>query len=138
MSSQVIREMLEGKKRPENYELMALTRKGLQKSAVVDVARAFGMSGEEFCRLLPISWRTIQRYQADRLMDSHLTDHLVRLVMIFAQVVDVFGTPEDAAGWLKTPILALGSAQPIEFLDTNAGIQIVKTILLRIEHGVFS
>lgn len=138
MSSQVIQEILSGKKKPDNYELMALTRKGLPRSTVDDVARAFGMSGKEFCRLLPVSWRTLQRYPPDHLLDSHLTDHLVRLVMVFAQVFDMFDAPEDAAEWLKTPIRALGNKQPIEFLDTSAGIEIVRTILLRIQHGVFS
>lgn len=90
-------------------ELVAIVRKGLPRGAIDIVASAFGMSPKELCKLLPVSWRTLQRYEADHLLNSHLTDHLVGLVMILYQVVDVFGTPESAAEWLKTPIGALGT-----------------------------
>lgn len=56
----------------------------------------------------------------------------------FRKRTRIFGTPESAAEWLKTPIGALGNAQPIEFLDTFAGIEAVKADLMRLKHGVVS
>ncbi|WP_081431804.1 antitoxin Xre/MbcA/ParS toxin-binding domain-containing protein [Geobacter metallireducens] len=37
---------------------------------------------------------------------------------------------EGAAEWLKASILALVGAKPIEFFDTRAGLEVVRTILL--------
>jgi putative toxin-antitoxin system antitoxin component (TIGR02293 family) len=59
-------------------------------------------------------------------------------MMVFARTVSVFDTPANAAEWLRTPIWALNGTSPIERLDTSDGINLVKKILLRIEHGVFS
>ncbi|GLI37557.1 DUF2384 domain-containing protein [Geobacter hydrogenophilus] len=137
MSIQVIQEILEGKKAPEERELVAIVRKRLPRGVIDIVARAFGMSPKELCKLLPVSWRTLQRYEADHLLDTHLTDHLVGLVVIFYQVVDVSGS-ENATEWLKTPNWALGNAQPIEFLDTFAGMAVVNVNLMRLKHGVVS
>lgn len=138
MGDHILKQILEGNERPNEYDLLALTRKGLSRSAVDDVARAFGLSENELCELLPISWRTLRRYQPDQLLNSHVTDHLICLVMLFARIVDVFGTPEKATLWVKKPNPALGDTLPSELLDTYAGIEIVRDCLIRIEHGVYN
>lgn len=67
----VIQEILEGKRAPEERDLVVIVRKGLPLGVIDIVARAFGMSPKELCKLLPVSWRTLQHYGADHLLDSH-------------------------------------------------------------------
>lgn len=138
MSYQALAEVLETGEPPNSNTLISLTRKGLPRRTVDNLAHALGMSVGEIARLLPISLRTLQRYQNKQLLDKDLSDHLIQITKVFARAVEVFGTQQQAALWLKSPIMALGNVRPIEMLDTSTGAELVTTILGRIEYGVYS
>jgi Protein of unknown function (DUF2384) len=50
----------------------------------------------------------------------------------------VFGDNQAADKWLTQPNLMLDNKAPIDLLDTPAGFNIVRTLLLRIEYGVLA
>ncbi|WP_145024811.1 antitoxin Xre/MbcA/ParS toxin-binding domain-containing protein [Geobacter argillaceus] len=137
VSNSTVKSILEGKEHLNQQALVNLTRKGVPRSVVDDVARAFGLSMDQLCALLPISWRALRRYQPDQLLNSHVSDHLVCLIVLFARIVNVFGTPDKATRWVKISNPYLGYAPPMELLDTCAGMELVKDCLARIEHGVY-
>lgn len=137
VSNSTVKSILEGKEHLDLRVFVNLTRKGVPRSVVDDVARAFGLSMGQLCALLPISWRTLRRYNPEQLLNSHVSDHLVCLIMLFARIVNSFGTPEKATRWVKTSNPSLGYAPPVEFLDTCAGMELVKDCHIRIEHGVY-
>lgn len=62
-------------------------------------------------------------------------DHVAR---IQARAEDVFGEPEKAALWLNRQNRLLNDQTPLEAIQTDTGLQLVMTILGRIEHGVYS
>lgn len=61
-----------------------------------------------------------------------------RVARIRAEAVRVFGTEAKAVGWLNTPHRLLDDQTPLEAIKTDLGLQMVTTILGRIEYGVFS
>jgi putative toxin-antitoxin system antitoxin component (TIGR02293 family) len=138
MSYKALAEVLEIIEPPDSSALISLTRQGLPRRTIDNLANALGVSVGEIARLLPVSLRTLQRYQNKQLLDKDLSDHLIQITKVFARAVEVFGTPQNAAQWLKSPILALGSVPPMEMLDTSTGVELVTAILGRIEYGVYS
>jgi putative toxin-antitoxin system antitoxin component (TIGR02293 family) len=57
-------------------------------------------------------------------------------VELFAE--RVFGSEEKAEAWLQTPSSALSGQHPVDLLREAAGLEIVRELLARIDHGIFT
>jgi putative toxin-antitoxin system antitoxin component (TIGR02293 family) len=60
-----------------------------------------------------------------------------RVLAIFAYADRVFGRREKAQRWLREPCRAISNVVPLDLLDSDAGAQLVKDELIRIEHGIY-
>ena len=120
------------------YDLMLLSRKGLFKSAIDSLAQLLELSNKELVDYLPISERTLQRYEEDRKLSPELSDHVIQLARVYARAEEVFGDRDKAVQWLKYPNYALGAVTPISCLDNFSGIQLIMDELGRIEYGVYA
>ena len=58
------------------------------------------------------------------------------IVEVTTRAMEVFGSREKALRWLKAPVRSLGDQSPLSLLDTQEGIERVKDVLGRVEHGV--
>ncbi|OGU09018.1 MAG: hypothetical protein A2075_24670 [Geobacteraceae bacterium GWC2_58_44] len=116
---------------------MELTRHGLPGSAIDTLAEGLGITILELSRYLHVSGRTLMRHR-EKLLDKHLSDHLITVGIVVARCTELFQDREKGARWLKTPSVALGNCRPLDLLDTTAGATMVLNLLGRIEHGVFS
>jgi putative toxin-antitoxin system antitoxin component (TIGR02293 family) len=87
-------------------------------------------------RILGVSERTMQRKQvlSERLGPA-ASDRLARIDRIYTLAVEVFGSGEKAAEWLKRPSRALANESPLNLLDTDAGTQKVERELRQIQYG---
>ena len=117
-------------------ELAALVRAGLPSTALAFLAKQFAVG--EIYRLVG-SPRTLQRKRAagDRLSPDE-SDRLARLARVVARAEEALGSTQKAHHWLKRENRALGGAQPLSLLDSDAGALAVENVLGRIEHGVYS
>jgi putative toxin-antitoxin system antitoxin component (TIGR02293 family) len=57
---------------------------------------------------------------------------------ILAKATDVLGSPANAQAWLESPAIALDQAKPLQLMDTSTGKEMVRTLLTRIEYGVYT
>ena len=64
-------------------------------------------------------------------------DRAERVARIRARAEEVFGEPNKAALWLNRPNRSLSHQTPLEAIQIDTGLQLVMTILGRIEHGVY-
>lgn len=76
----------------------------------------------------------VQRLIAEALWSVKLVNPIVEVT---ARAIEVFGSREKALRWLKAPVRSLGDQSPISLLDTQEGIDRVKDVLGRVEHGVW-
>jgi hypothetical protein len=65
-------------------------------------------------------------------------DCLVDLTRVLTRIEGVFGSETKAWRWIQTPCGALGGQPPGQFLGTEQGQEEIETILVRIEHGIYS
>ena len=57
---------------------------------------------------------------------------------VTGQAVEVLGSREAAERWLSTPAMGLDQRQPIELLQSSEGTDLVKTLLTRMDFGVYA
>lgn len=120
------------------FNLIELSRIGVPRQALDNLAKALQTSPLEIAKFLPVSQRTLQRYESSEKMSPAISDHVIQIASVLARAIEVFGDADNAADWLKESNMALGGDAPLSLLDTYSGIKVVLGELTRTEHGVIS
>jgi len=90
-------------------------------------------------KAMGISERTLQRAKrADRPLDSNASDRSLRLAAVAEQAIEVLGSQEAAERWLAAPAMGLDQRRPIDLLQSSEGTELVKTLLTRMDYGVYA
>jgi putative toxin-antitoxin system antitoxin component (TIGR02293 family) len=98
---------------------------------VISMSQVLGVMG--------ISERTFQRAEArSRPLDPNASDRAMRLATVTTQATTVLGSLANAEQWLTSPELSLDGHRPIDLLQSTAGTELVKTLLGRMEYGVYA
>ena len=71
-------------------------------------------------------------------LDPNATDRVLRLASVTDQAIDVFGSREAAERWLSSPAMGLDQRMPIDLLHNAEGTEMVKTLLTRMDYGVYA
>lgn len=129
--------LLSGEKISQS-QFVEFARKGVDKKFMLELSKVLGITIAAMSMYLPVSTRTLQRSTADRLFPKNLSDSLLHIAEIYRKTFEVFENKDNAIDWLFSENLALGGKKPMDMVDTIEGIQLVKDILIRIEHGIFS
>jgi putative toxin-antitoxin system antitoxin component (TIGR02293 family) len=130
---QVLRQPLQSR-----LDLIALSRKGVPKEAVVHLAHFLSCTLHDLVDLLPVTERTLQRYTLQQPLNRMLSEHILQLAEVAARGVDVFGEKAPFLAWLHHPNLALGNHTPLSLLSSRFGVEMVLDELGRLEHGVIA
>ncbi|WP_102958562.1 type II RES/Xre toxin-antitoxin system antitoxin [Mangrovicella endophytica] len=95
---------------------------------------------DKVARALGMSVRTVQRLKSApaKTVSTEVSGRTWSFAQVLAQATEVFGTQEEAERWLESPAVAFDGAKPIDLLDTPTGLDMVRTVLSRIEHGVYT
>ncbi|MBI3697502.1 MAG: DUF2384 domain-containing protein [Acidobacteria bacterium] len=131
-------EKIVGRKACSPLLLVRTVRQGLPYSALETLMSTLGLSRQEASHILSLPLRTLDRRKKQRRLHAGESDRLYRLASLAAHAVEVLGSAEDAARWLRHPNRALGRAVPLELLDTEIGARQVDEILGRIQFGMYS
>lgn len=94
---------------------------------------------ETVLKTMGISERTLQRARAAaKPLDSNATDRSLRLAAVTEQAIEVLGSQDAAERWLASPAMGLDRRRPIDLLRSSEGTVLVKTLLTRMDHGVYA
>lgn len=119
-------------------DLVNLTRAGIFKKAVTNMAARFGITQEKICDLLHISTRNFQRIKEDTHLDVYTSEQVIEMAHVYTKANKIFLTEEAVKQWFQTSNYALGNQKPLDLLDTSFGVKMVNDVLGRIEYGVYS
>ena len=122
----------------EPVTMYGLANKGISKSDFLSFVAESGLNITEFSSLLPVSKRTIEKVKDHDLLSPQVSDRLLSLISLYQFGYQVLGDKDAFKTWLMTPILALSSKRPVDFLNNETGISLVRDLLGRLEHGVYS
>ena len=118
-----------------------LVAKGLGVAEARQVLAGFIVIDEkQFYSVLGITPRTMQRRaaSASKTLDANASDRALRLVSVMRQAEEVLGSQEAAERWLSSPAIGLDQRVPIDLLQSSEGTIMVKTLLSRMEYGVYA
>ena len=117
-------------------DLIALSRKGVPKKALVQLAHFLSCTVHEIAVLLPVTERTLQRYTPQQPLNQVVSEHILQLAEVAAKGVDVFADKAAFVAWLHHPNTALANHTPLSLLSSRFGAEMVLDELGRLEHGI--
>jgi len=119
--------------------ILKAIQKGFRWKSFERFVENIGLPAEMIADLIGIPKRTLARRKTEGRLKPDESDHLLRLVRVFAKALELFdGDAEAARLWLTDLNMALGNIAPIDFARTEIGAQEVEHLVGRIQHGVFS
>ncbi len=122
----------------KRQDLIALSKHGVTKTALMNLARCLALTMAQLAQLLAVSERTLQRYPPAKHFNPLVSERALRLAEVVARGVEVFGDQDHFLAWMNQPNVALGSRTPLSLLGSIFGTEMVLDELGRIEHGVVS
>lgn len=111
---------------------------GLPTHIVRDLLGTFhDISEERLLKAIGLSNKTLQRRAESRLGLRH-SDAAIALIEVTDLAEHMLGTRSLAERWLAQPAIALNECCPIDLISTTPGIEAIKELLTRMEHGVYA
>jgi putative toxin-antitoxin system antitoxin component (TIGR02293 family) len=127
----------EAAEQPTIQEIQLRIDKGLSYSVFEELAETLPLTNKEWSSILAVSDRTLQRWFNDHpRIDGLTAERLFEIARFTVVALDVFTTSREVVEWLRAPHPDFDNEAPIRLLRTQAGIDIVKSLMLRIMHGV--
>ena len=68
-------------------------------------------------------------------MNSNVTKNAIELSKIYDEGVAYFKDYDRWSTWLDTPSIYFGGEAPLLIIHTQAGRELIRKILLKLEHG---
>jgi putative toxin-antitoxin system antitoxin component (TIGR02293 family) len=119
------------------FDLVRLAESGIPKSSIKKLADSLLIEEKEMTNFLPVTSRNLQRYKDNDLLSEIVSDRLIGLASLFEFGEVVLGK-NFFKDWLYLRNPALGGTKPVDLLKSNTGIELLKDVLLRMEHGVLA
>lgn len=124
----VVRKMPPAKK-------IAMIREGVDVALLIGAGQYYGISQTSLSRLIGVSDATVARkIKAGGRLSPQESERLARIAAVEAEAEDVFDSQDLARSWMLEPNLALGEP-PLSLLDTDAGAEEVRKVLVSIAYG---
>lgn len=102
----------------------------------VDLAEdALDLSQSDFAALLDTTEKTVRALKGRKTLDLTTSEKVYRLMKAYMAAYLLFGTANDAVGWLKEPSDALGGQVPLDLLTTAEGEALVHYEIGQMEYG---
>lgn len=107
-------------------------RKGLDRSSFERLKSVTGLDYARLAEALSVSAKTLQRKDVFDVVQS---EKMYELAELYAVGMAYFGV-EGFRVWMERPLFSLGNAKPIDLIDLTEGIRLVKTEVLKVQHGI--
>ena len=127
-----------GIKIKSSRDYIELSRKGLTMRQLREVLKFTNLTLKDLSSILSISERQLTRYEDDKILRIDISAQLIQIVELYQFGYEVFENEVNFQKWMNSEIRALGFQVPINLLDTPFGIDEVKNVIGRLEHGVYS
>jgi len=112
-------------------------KNGLTKNDLVNLKDKLGLDYDTLSILLSVSRAKLLQKKPDEKFDASTSERIMMLAELAGYGFSVFENQLKFNEWLKTANKSLGGKSPLEIMDTIYGLQEIKNLIGRIEHGVF-
>lgn len=119
-------------------DLVELSRRGISRAALNHLIGYTELTLTQMASLLPITERTIQRYDFNAFFNATVSEQILAIARLFARGEQVFGAKSKFLDWLHAENPALARKKPFDLLTSRFGNDMVNDELGRIEHGLIA
>ncbi len=122
-----------------DFDLISLSNDGLTKASLDALTGYLGISKKTFAEhILDASVKTFERKKSTDKLDRHTSSLVIEIAKVVEHAFAVFENEEKVRLWLNYPNRTLNNTKPIDLFYMPTGLNMVNTILGRIEDGVYS
>jgi putative toxin-antitoxin system antitoxin component (TIGR02293 family) len=107
-------------------------RKGLRKKSFDRLKEVTGLDNETLASALAVSSKTIQRTV---IFDVVQSEKMYALAELYAMGIEYFGEA-GFRRWMDRPLFSIGNIKPITLIDLTEGVTLLKTEIMRMQHGI--
>ncbi|WP_289028619.1 antitoxin Xre/MbcA/ParS toxin-binding domain-containing protein [uncultured Algoriphagus sp.] len=107
-------------------------RDGLNKGSVESFKVLSGLDYETLADALGVSAKTLQRKE---IFDTGQSEKLYQLADLYATGINYFGR-DGFRRWMEQPLFTLNNRIPRDLIDVSEGIELLKTEIKRLQHGI--
>lgn len=119
-------------------DYVRMTNIGLSKENFDSLREQTGLDVKTAAAVLSLTPRTIQRFTSKEKFRKPASEKLLRLADLYARGYSLFGSKEKFDEWISSPNLALENQSPLSLLDNHYGLDMIESIIGRMEHGIYS
>ncbi len=113
--------------------------KGFEPKVYRNIVDRLKLSQNEFQHVTLIPVSTIKRrLKNSERFNTQESDAIYRLAMLLKLATELFDDEERALKWMRENVYGLGGKRPLDMVSTTVDFEIVKDLIGRLEHGVFS
>lgn len=127
-----------GKEIKTQMDLVELGKEGIPKSAILSLLNAISLSLSQVEEILPISNRTLQRYNAKEHLAQAISEQALQIAEVISRGEEVFHDKNKFMEWLKRPNIVFNGKTPLSLLGSIFGREMIMDELGRMETGVYS
>ena len=114
-------------------DVIASIRAGISREDALNFCRQIGRSLAKLAPVLPASYSLLTKR---KVYDAQVSERIMQIAELYTLGLSVFGELSILNQWLDTPAPQLHGQRPFDVLDTAYGIDLVKSWILRIDHGL--
>jgi putative toxin-antitoxin system antitoxin component (TIGR02293 family) len=116
----------------EPFHRVETFRKGLKKRSFEGLKEISGLDNNTLAAALSVSAKTLQRKD---IFDVVQSEKMYEMAELYALGTNYFGS-EGFRRWMERPLFTIGNRIPLDLLDVSEGIDILKTEIMRLQHGI--
>ncbi|NEN23699.1 DUF2384 domain-containing protein [Cryomorpha ignava] len=120
-------------------DFISVASRGVEAGIIINFRNAFNIPRDFAAEMLNISEPTLYRWiKEDKKLQRNYAIQLFELTDLFLFGNEVIGSQKNFFKWMELPNLSLGGLEPKELLNIPCGIDKVRNLLGRVDHGVYS
>jgi putative toxin-antitoxin system antitoxin component (TIGR02293 family) len=122
-----------------DFDLLNAGAEGIAKASVDELAVHMGVNRKYIAEdIFDLSVKTLERKSPADKLDRRTSSHAIEIAKLMQHAYEVFEDEEKLRRWINRENRALGGMKPVSLFSTLTGLNMVNTILGRIEEGVYS
>jgi len=134
-----VNQLVDSWERSSPVQWVEIVRNGVPVRSVGKFAKDIGLQKDVMFSIIHLSRSTAHRLeQKNEVMDALRSDAFAGAYTVIQKARKMLISEDALRQWLNTPIPALDSKAPIEWLDTNLGRQIVSSLLDQVQSGAYA
>ena len=129
-------------------ERISMIRAGVHAEDLIRTSTEMGVSKERILTMLNVPRSTFNRRQkAGEVLSAEHSERIINLQKLIGQVeiiVSESGTQQDfdaalwLANWLEQTIPALDNLKPVDYLDTIEGMELLSSLIAKMQSGAYA